>query len=153
MRPGIPDPLAAALRDVTSTGTLLVALDFDGTLAPHVDNPEDARAVDGTRDAVQRLLDQDGVRVAFVSGRALVSLQHVSQPQSDVLLTGSHGIEVQLDTPEIELDLVSAELEQLDTLAQVLERVGWKTARVVHPGRGHEIHEDDLAAAWTLWGR
>ena len=39
------------------------------------------------------------------------------------------------------------------TLAQVLERVGWKTARVVHPGRGHEIHEDDLAAAWTLWGR
>ena len=123
VRPGIPDPLAAALRNVTSTGTLLVALDFDGTLAPHVDNPEDARAVDGTRDAVQRLLDQDGVRVAFVSGRALVSLQHVSQPQSDVLLTGSHGIEVQLDTPEIELDLVAAELEQLDTLAQVLERI------------------------------
>jgi len=128
VRPGIPDPLATALRDVTSTGTLLVALDFDGTLAPHVDNPEDARAVDGTRDAVQRLLDQDGVRVAFVSGRALVSLQHVSQPQSDVLLTGSHGIEVQLDTPEIELDLVSAELEQLDTLAQVLERISGAVA-------------------------
>ncbi len=128
VRPGIPDPLAAALRDVTSTGTLLVALDFDGTLAPHVDDPEDARAVDGTRDAVQRLLDQDGVRVAFVSGRALVSLQHVSQPQTDVLLTGSHGIEVQLDTPEIELDLVSAELEQLDTLAQVLERISGAVA-------------------------
>jgi predicted esterase len=39
------------------------------------------------------------------------------------------------------------------TLAQVLDRGGWKTAHVVHPGRGHEVHEDDLAAAWTLWGR
>ncbi len=39
------------------------------------------------------------------------------------------------------------------TLAQVLDRAGWKTAHVVHPGRGHELHEDDLAAAWTLWGR
>ena len=39
------------------------------------------------------------------------------------------------------------------TLTQVLDRGGWKTSHVVHPGRGHEIHEDDLAAAWTLWGR
>jgi predicted esterase len=39
------------------------------------------------------------------------------------------------------------------TLAQVLDRCGWTTAHVVHPGRGHELHEDDLAAAWTLWGR
>lgn len=38
-------------------------------------------------------------------------------------------------------------------LAAVLQRRGWKTAHVVHPGRGHEIHEDDLAGAWTLWGR
>jgi predicted esterase len=39
------------------------------------------------------------------------------------------------------------------TLNQVLERGGWKTSHVVHPGRGHELREDDLAAAWTLWGR
>ncbi|WP_241973532.1 MULTISPECIES: bifunctional alpha,alpha-trehalose-phosphate synthase (UDP-forming)/trehalose-phosphatase [unclassified Cryobacterium] len=123
VRPGIPDTLAGALKDLSRADNILVALDFDGTLAPHVDNPEDARAVAGTREAVQRLLDLDGVRVAFVSGRALVSLRHVSQPQTDVLLTGSHGIEVQLDTPEIELDLVTEELEQLDVLARVLERI------------------------------
>ena len=39
------------------------------------------------------------------------------------------------------------------TLAQVLDRRGWKTAHVVHAGRGHEVHEDDLAGAWALWGR
>jgi trehalose 6-phosphate synthase/phosphatase len=123
VQPGIPDALAAAVREISGAEKLLVALDFDGTLAPHVDQPEDARAVDGTRDAVQRLLELPGVRVAFVSGRALVSLQHVAQPQNNVLLTGSHGVEVQLDTPEIELDLVVAELEQLDTLAKVLESI------------------------------
>ncbi|TFC41747.1 bifunctional alpha,alpha-trehalose-phosphate synthase (UDP-forming)/trehalose-phosphatase [Cryobacterium sp. TMT1-21] len=123
VRPGIPDALVGALREVSGADKLLVALDFDGTLAPHVDRPEDARAVDGTRGAVQRLLDLDGVRVAFVSGRALVSLRYVSDPQDDVLLTGSHGIEVQLDTADIQLDLVAAELEQLETLNRVLEGI------------------------------
>ena len=125
---GIPDDLDLALQSLAGAENLLIALDFDGTLAPHVDHPEDARAIIGTREAVQALLDLPGVRVAFVSGRALVSLQHVAQPQSSVLLTGSHGIEVQLDTPEIELNLVSSELEQLDTLARVLTSISGSIA-------------------------
>ena len=120
---GIPEDLVTALRQIANAEKLLVALDFDGTLAPHVDRPEDARAVEGAREAVARLLDFPGVRVALVSGRALVSLQHVADPPSEVLLTGSHGIEVQLDTPDIELNLVATELEQLDTLARVLDRI------------------------------
>ncbi|MCU1443900.1 MAG: trehalose-phosphatase [Cryobacterium sp.] len=120
---GISENLVTALKDFASGRNLLVALDFDGTLAPHVDQPEDARAVAGAREAVQRLLETPGVRVAFVSGRALVSLQQVAEPPEHVLLTGSHGVEVQLDTPDIELSLVAAELEQLDRLAQVLERI------------------------------
>ncbi|TFD50494.1 trehalose-phosphatase [Cryobacterium frigoriphilum] len=125
---GIPDDLRVALGEMAVADTLLVALDFDGTLAPHVDRPEDARAVDGTREAVQRLLDLDGVRVAFVSGRALVSLQHVADPQQDVLLTGSHGIEMRLDSPDIELNLLADELDQLDTLARVLEGISGSVA-------------------------
>jgi trehalose 6-phosphate synthase/phosphatase len=120
---GVPDNLVNALRELSQAETILVALDFDGTLAPHVDEPEQARAVEGTHDVVQRLLDQPGVRVAFVSGRALVSLKHVAEPQSDVLLTGSHGIEVQLDANGMELGLVPDEVEKLDTLSRVLERI------------------------------
>lgn len=120
---GIPEDLVTALRQIANAEKLLVALDFDGTLAPHVDRPEDARAVEGAREAVARLLDFPGVRVALVSGRALVSLQHVADPPSEVLLTGSHGTEVQLDSPDIELNLVATELEQLDTLARVLDRI------------------------------
>ncbi|WP_425562225.1 bifunctional alpha,alpha-trehalose-phosphate synthase (UDP-forming)/trehalose-phosphatase [Leifsonia kafniensis] len=125
---GVPENLVAGLRDLASAPTLLVALDFDGTLAPLVDEPENARATEGVAEAVQRLLHLDGVRVAFVSGRALVSLQHVADPPDEVLLTGSHGIEVKLDTPTIELSLVAAELEQLETLARVLERIAGSVA-------------------------
>ncbi|MGO7984232.1 trehalose-phosphatase, partial [Rhizobium johnstonii] len=65
-------------RELAASDNLLVALDFDGTLAPHVDNPEDARALDSARKAVLRLTEMEDTRVAFVSGRALVSLEHVA---------------------------------------------------------------------------
>ncbi len=38
-------------------------------------------------------------------------------------------------------------------LAHVLTLRGWPLQYVVHPGRGHELHEDDLASAWSTWGR
>ena len=123
VQPGVPDDLVHALRDFSSADSLLGALDFDGTVAPIVDNPQDSRAVAGTREAGERLLGMDGVRVALVSGRSLASLRQVAEPQIEVLLTGSHGIEVQLDTPDEELGLNQDELAQLDTLTRVLERV------------------------------
>jgi trehalose 6-phosphate synthase/phosphatase len=125
---GVPENLVSALRELSTNETLLVALDFDGTLAPHVDEPDDARAIEGAEDAVKRLLELPGVRVALVSGRALVSLRQVADPADGVLLAGSHGIEVQLDDSGIEIDLDSAELEQLETLARVLERISGPVA-------------------------
>ena len=38
-------------------------------------------------------------------------------------------------------------------MAQVLSLRGWPLKYVVHAGRAHELHADDLAAAWTAWGR
>ena len=36
----LPEPFIGALRELARTKKLLVALDFDGTLAPEVDDPE-----------------------------------------------------------------------------------------------------------------
>ena len=41
----LPEPLVGALRELARSKRLLVALDFDGTLAPEVDEPEHARAL------------------------------------------------------------------------------------------------------------
>ncbi|GAB3120979.1 bifunctional alpha,alpha-trehalose-phosphate synthase (UDP-forming)/trehalose-phosphatase [Glaciibacter psychrotolerans] len=140
--PGVPENLVAALKELSAADTLLVALDFDGTIAPYVDDPDEARAVDGVAEAVRRLLDLDGVRVAYVSGRALASLRHVAEPPENVLLTGSHGVEVKLDTPTIELNLVAGEIEQLETLGRVLERIAGSVsgAWVEHKPAGLVLH-------------
>lgn len=60
------DAVAALLADPANA---LLALDFDGTLAPIVARPEDARPISGTLPVLARLADTLG-QVAVISGRA-----------------------------------------------------------------------------------
>ena len=119
----LPEPLVGALRELARTKQLLVALDFDGTLAPEVDDPEKARALPEARAAVLRLNEMPNTRVALVSGRALASLEQVSELPDTVLLVGSHGIEIRLDRPEDNVSLDTTELRQVDLLSTVLSEV------------------------------
>jgi trehalose-phosphatase len=73
---------------------ILLALDFDGTLAHLVDNPDDARMTGEARDAIRRLGTDPGVVIALVSGRGARNLVDVSDPESSWWVVGSHGIEV-----------------------------------------------------------
>jgi trehalose 6-phosphate phosphatase len=63
--PSQADVVAALLAD---PGSALLAVDFDGTLAPIVARPEDARPADGAHDVLVSLADRIGA-VAIVSGR------------------------------------------------------------------------------------
>jgi len=119
----LPEPLVGALRELARVRRLLVALDFDGTLAPEVDSPEKARALPEAREAVLRLRALPNTRVALVSGRALRSLIEVADLPDDVLLVGSHGIELRLDDPGARVSLDTAELERVDVLQEVLSQV------------------------------
>ncbi|PPH37890.1 trehalose-phosphatase [Rathayibacter sp. AY1E3] len=123
MSEGVPERLAAALRELAATERLLVALDFDGTLAPEVDDPARARALPEAREAVLRLLALPGTRVALVSGRALGSLEEVSQLPDEALLVGSHGIEIRLDPEEDAVRLDDDELEKVGVLEDVLKGI------------------------------
>lgn len=105
------------------TRRLLVALDFDGTLAPEVDDPEQARAIPEARAAVLRLLDIPDTRVALVSGRALSSLEQVADLPDTALLVGSHGIEIRLDDTDDAVSLNTSELRRVDALGEVLGQV------------------------------
>ncbi|MGB3414891.1 MAG: trehalose-phosphatase [Microbacteriaceae bacterium] len=72
---------------------LIVALDFDGTLAPIVQHPEDARMHPAARNAITALLNSHNTVVALVSGRAITSLKQVANPDPRIVLIGSHGAE------------------------------------------------------------
>jgi trehalose 6-phosphate phosphatase len=84
-------PLRAAL---SSPSAALVALDFDGTLAPISPHPDDARPVPG----VHRLLRDiraTGAALAVVTGRSVASLLRVSgfDALPGIVIYGLHGVE------------------------------------------------------------
>lgn len=95
--PGLDADLDAdleALAGLVAGGApVLVALDFDGVLAPFVARPPDARATRRAVAALARLGAVDGVHLALVSGRSLASLAQVAEVPDGTVLVGSHGAE------------------------------------------------------------
>jgi trehalose 6-phosphate phosphatase len=85
----------AAIEAVSTTAVLLVALDFDGTLAPLVDDPMTARMTPRARAAVDALAAAPDTVVALVSGRSLGHLREIAEHDDDspVWLAASHGVQ------------------------------------------------------------
>ncbi|HEX5858862.1 MAG TPA: trehalose-phosphatase, partial [Microbacterium sp.] len=92
---GLDDAAVDAVRRVAASERLLIALDFDGTLAPLEDEPMRARALPEAVEAIARLTALPDTTVAFVSGRQLADLVVISEHTDDSLihLAGSHGAE------------------------------------------------------------
>jgi alpha,alpha-trehalose-phosphate synthase [UDP-forming]/trehalose-phosphatase len=78
---------------VDSRERLAVLLDFDGTLAPIADRPEDAVLPPLTRALLARLARGVRCHIAVISGRSLDDLKtRVGLP--DVVYVGNHGFEI-----------------------------------------------------------
>ncbi len=88
--PALRDALEAFARQES----ILIALDFDGTLAPLVDDPEASRMIAPARQALEKLTTMPGVTIAIVTGRAIDSVKRVAEPLNEWFLVGSHGIEL-----------------------------------------------------------
>ncbi|HEY7174075.1 MAG TPA: trehalose-phosphatase, partial [Micromonosporaceae bacterium] len=72
---------------------LLVACDYDGTLAPLVEDPTQAVPLPEAVAALRSLASLPQTTAAVVSGRALRDLAALSRLPSEVHLVGSHGSE------------------------------------------------------------
>lgn len=86
--------LREALLAAARADRLLVAVDFDGTLAPIVEVPSDARALPGALDSLEALAALPATSVALVSGRARADLAHLAPVSDAIRLVGSHGAEI-----------------------------------------------------------
>jgi trehalose 6-phosphate phosphatase len=89
----LPDDLADALARLAERRPLLLASDYDGVLAPLVDDPSAAAPLDGIADVLGRLAAVPGVTVALVSGRGVDDLRTTSGFQGSFRWIGSHGAE------------------------------------------------------------
>ncbi|HWA65319.1 MAG TPA: trehalose-phosphatase [Mycobacteriales bacterium] len=85
------DAVAALLADPSSA---VVAVDFDGTLAPIVSRPQDARPAPGAVDALTALAARIGA-VAIVSGRAAEEVLGLAglTAQSGIQVLGHYGLQ------------------------------------------------------------
>ncbi len=84
------DTLADLVPDWTSDALFL---DFDGTLAPIVDRPEQAALAPGTRRVLGDLARRTGGAVAVLSGRGLADLDAKLAPLP-IAAAGAHGAEI-----------------------------------------------------------
>jgi len=90
---GLADDLRAAVARVARVPHLLVACDYDGTLAPLVDDPTHAIPFPEAVTAMRSLAALPQTTVAVISGRSLRDLAALSRLPSEVKLVGSHGSE------------------------------------------------------------
>jgi trehalose-6-phosphatase len=87
----------ALARIVEDPARAAILLDVDGTLAPIVERPEDARVPDETRDELRRLVERYAL-VACVSGRMGTDAARVVDVDG-IVYVGEHGLELE---PEAE---------------------------------------------------
>ncbi|WP_426594309.1 trehalose-phosphatase [Cellulomonas sp. McL0617] len=113
----LDEEIAALARDTTRR-PVLVALDFDGTLAPLQDDPQKSRILPAGVDALARLAGTDGVSLALVSGRSMNDLHTLAEVPTGTFLIGSHGAErARVMTFGLDRDVVQLSDEQADRLA------------------------------------
>lgn len=89
----LPLELRRALSTVARVPRLLVASDYDGTLAPIVSDPAKAYPHGESVRALRALAGLSGTTAAVISGRALRDLAALSRLPVEVQLIGSHGSE------------------------------------------------------------
>lgn len=85
------------LDELATTPHLLVCCDYDGTLAPIVEDPARAAPIPDAVAALRALSILPSTTVAVVSGRALRDLALLSRLPSEIHLVGSHGGEFDHD--------------------------------------------------------
>ncbi|CAL99809.1 trehalose 6-phosphatase [Saccharopolyspora erythraea NRRL 2338] len=89
----LPAELRRVIVQLARTPRLLVACDYDGTLAPIVADPNMAKPLPESVHALRSLAALPATTTAVISGRALRDLATLSRLPAEVHLVGSHGSE------------------------------------------------------------
>ncbi|WP_263250596.1 trehalose-phosphatase [Saccharopolyspora rosea] len=89
----LPAELRRVIVQLARTPRLLVACDYDGTLAPIVADPTQAKPLPESVHALRSLAALPSTTTAVISGRALRDLATLSRLPAEVYLVGSHGSE------------------------------------------------------------
>jgi trehalose 6-phosphate phosphatase len=150
-----PDTLAALVEPFTAEPARAgVFCDFDGTLAPIVDDPAAARPLEGVADLLAALAEVYA-RVGVISGRPVAFLVERLGGRG-LWLAGLHGLEAATDDGGVTVpDEVAAWRPVVDEVADLAEAQGWPAELVERKGLSVTLHfrvapeREDEARAWA----
>jgi trehalose-phosphatase len=137
----LPQGLKIIRERVLDAPRLALFLDFDGTLAPIVDDPAEAQLDAETREVLEALADRDGILVTIVSGRSAPDLR-MRVGIEKAVYAGNHGLEISGPGLEFTEPAAAAGRESLAKLAAVLKRNldGIPGVRVEYKGLSASVH-------------
>jgi trehalose 6-phosphate phosphatase len=144
----LDDVLAPLLAHPDQSG---IVADYDGTLAPIVDDPGEARPLDGITELLSVLVDAYA-RVAVVSGRPVGFLDGLVPP--GVVTAGLYGLEVLADGVRRDHPQGGAWREVIDDVAAHAEAAGPHGMLVERKGLSLTFHYrarpelEDQVRAW-----
>lgn len=116
--------LIERLRAIARTPILLIACDYDGTLAELVSDPSKAKAHPLAMAALDRCISMPWTSVAVISGRSVDDLRErlgAVQPQ---FIAGSHGAEL----PESRLTLNGKQAESIASIERIVGELARRTS-------------------------
>jgi trehalose-phosphatase len=95
-RTSSPKPLPDDyLAQLSASARFNLLLDYDGTLAPIVNDPSLAKPCPGVKEALERLARCKGrVLVAVVTGRPIDEVRHLLGIEGSILFSGVHGMQI-----------------------------------------------------------
>ena len=139
-----PEALQFIDAVAANPGDVLLALDFDGTLAPIVDNPEDSRLLPESAVQLARLGERVG-QVAIITGRPVETVRRLGELDSRegldrLVVLGQYGVERwdaatgRVEAEETPSNITDA-LEELTVLAAAHEGV-----HIEDKGRAVGVH-------------
>jgi len=130
-------PTAAFEPFLSAPATAGIFTDFDGTLSEIVDDPGDARPVDGAVEALTSLAEHIE-RVGILSGRPVDFLQPMFPPS--ILLAGLYGLEQLYRGERTDHPLGGSWREVIDDVASVSRARGPSGMRVEPKGLSLTLH-------------
>src|SRR3989449_9819007 len=97
-RPTVASPAAALQRTLTRwlarRATVVLFLDYDGTLTPIAARPEDARLSEAARQTLDQAARTPNLDIVIVSGRALADVRDMVAVPA-LTYVGNHGFEIE----------------------------------------------------------
>lgn len=119
MTEALNDHLSEIAACVSGSRHVLLFFDFDGTLAPIVEDPAQARMPAETRQSLVQLAGSDKFSLAIISGRALSDLRE-RVGLENLIYAGNHGLEISGPGFDFVEPEAARQLEALGELSQRL---------------------------------